>query len=84
MLGTPTDKQWPGVTSLRDWHVYPRWEAQDLARAVPTLDADGVDLLSVCSVNLLSHDTFIQFDALNIIIASLWMGKFVENKGDKE
>lgn len=46
LLGTPGEKQWPGVTTLRDWHVYPRWEAQDLARAVPALDADGVDLLS--------------------------------------
>ncbi|THG11147.1 hypothetical protein TEA_016390 [Camellia sinensis var. sinensis] len=46
LLGTPTDKQWPGVSSLRDWHVYPQWEAQNLARAVPSLGPDGVDLLS--------------------------------------
>ncbi|WOH08039.1 hypothetical protein DCAR_0727475 [Daucus carota subsp. sativus] len=46
LLGTPSEKQWPGVSSLRDWHVYPRWEPQNLARAVPSLDADGVDLLS--------------------------------------
>ncbi|WVY90378.1 hypothetical protein V8G54_035892 [Vigna mungo] len=46
MLGTPTEDQWPGVTSLRDWHVYPRWEPQSLARNVPTLGPDGVDLLS--------------------------------------
>ncbi|KAJ9185515.1 hypothetical protein P3X46_005142 [Hevea brasiliensis] len=46
MLGTPTDKQWPGVTSLRDWHVYPQWESQNLARAVPSLGPEGVDLLS--------------------------------------
>lgn len=47
MLGTPTEKQWPGVSSLRDWHVYPQWESQNLASAVPTLDPDGVDLLTV-------------------------------------
>jgi len=47
MLGTPTEEQWPGVTSLRDWHVYPRWESQSLARHVPTLGPDGLDLLSV-------------------------------------
>lgn len=52
LLGTPSDKQWPGVSSLRDWHVYPRWEPQNLARAVPSLDADGVDLLS----NMLKYD----------------------------
>ncbi|XP_020237774.1 cyclin-dependent kinase B1-1 [Cajanus cajan] len=46
MLGTPTEEQWPGVTSLRDWHVYPRWEPQSLARNVPTLGPDGLDLLS--------------------------------------
>ncbi|XWS44586.1 hypothetical protein CRYUN_Cryun15aG0059700 [Craigia yunnanensis] len=46
LLGTPTEKQWPGVSSLRDWHVYPQWEPQNLARAVPSLSADGVDLLS--------------------------------------
>ncbi|KNA11349.1 hypothetical protein SOVF_136010 [Spinacia oleracea] len=46
LLGTPTDEQWPGVSSLRDWHVYPQWEAQNLARAVPSLGPDGVDLLS--------------------------------------
>lgn len=47
LLGTPTEKQWPGVSSLRDWHVYPQWEPQNLARAVPSLGPDGVDLLSV-------------------------------------
>ncbi|CAN0880062.1 Cyclin-dependent kinase B1-2 [Linum grandiflorum] len=46
LLGTPTEKEWPGVTSLRDWHVYPLWEPQNLARAVPSLDSDGLDLLS--------------------------------------
>ncbi|KAL3569963.1 hypothetical protein D5086_029853 [Populus alba] len=46
LLGTPTEEQWPGVTSLRDWHVYPKWEPQNLARAVPSLGPQGVDLLS--------------------------------------
>ena len=47
LLGTPTEEQWPGVSSLKDWHVYPRWEPQNLARAVPSLGPDGIDLLSV-------------------------------------
>lgn len=47
LLGTPTEKEWPGVSSLRDWHVYPQWEPQNLERAVPSLGPDGVDLLSV-------------------------------------
>ncbi|GAU25600.1 hypothetical protein TSUD_260340, partial [Trifolium subterraneum] len=46
LLGTPTEQDWPGVSSLRDWHVYPRWESQNLARAVPSLAPEGVDLLS--------------------------------------
>ncbi|KAE8663737.1 Cyclin-dependent kinase B1-1 [Hibiscus syriacus] len=46
LMGTPTEKQWPGVTALRDWHVYPRWEPQSLDRVVPSLSPDGVDLLS--------------------------------------
>ncbi|KAF3444327.1 hypothetical protein FNV43_RR14017 [Rhamnella rubrinervis] len=52
LLGTPTEKQWPGVTSLRDWHVYPQWEPQNLARAVPSLGPEGIDLLS----NMLKYD----------------------------
>ncbi|KAL8141082.1 hypothetical protein V2J09_007103 [Rumex salicifolius] len=46
LMGTPNEDDWPGVTTLRDWHVYPQWEPQDLARAVPSLAPDGVDLLS--------------------------------------
>ncbi|KAJ4780067.1 Cyclin-dependent kinase 2 [Rhynchospora pubera] len=46
LLGTPTEKQWPGVTTLKDWHEYPQWKPQDMARAVPTLESEGVDLLS--------------------------------------
>ncbi|MCD9559402.1 hypothetical protein HAX54_017331 [Datura stramonium] len=47
LLGTPTEKEWPGVSSLRDWHVYPQWESQNLASAVPTLGPEGVDLLTI-------------------------------------
>ncbi|CAI9112568.1 OLC1v1013034C1 [Oldenlandia corymbosa var. corymbosa] len=49
LLGTPSEKQWPVVFSLRDWHVYSQWEPQDLARHVPSLGQDGLDLLSVSS-----------------------------------
>jgi hypothetical protein len=47
LLGTPDEKVWPGVTTLRDWHAYPQWKPHNLARAVPELDPGGVDLLSV-------------------------------------
>ncbi|KAL0844525.1 hypothetical protein Bca101_017771 [Brassica carinata] len=46
LLGTPTEKQWPGVMTLRDWHVYPKWEPQDLSRVVPSLSPEGLDLLT--------------------------------------
>ncbi|NP_001352671.1 Cyclin-dependent kinase B1-1 [Zea mays] len=46
LLGTPTEEQWPGVSDLRDWHEFPQWKPQGLARVVPTLEPEGVDLLS--------------------------------------
>ncbi|RZC78015.1 hypothetical protein C5167_002262 [Papaver somniferum] len=46
LLGTPTEEQWPGVTSLKDWHEYPQWKPRSLVHAVPSLEPEGVDLLS--------------------------------------
>ncbi|EES15619.1 hypothetical protein BDA96_08G028100 [Sorghum bicolor] len=46
LLGTPSEEQWPGVSELRDWHEFPQWKPQSLARVVPTLEPEGVDLLS--------------------------------------
>ncbi|XP_072954809.1 cyclin-dependent kinase B1-1 [Typha angustifolia] len=63
LLGTPTEEQWPGVTSLRDWHEYPQWKPQSLARAVPTLEPEGIDLLS----------KMLQFDPANRISAKAAM-----------
>ena len=45
LLGTPHERTWPGVTKLRDWHEFPQWRPQDLARVFPTLEEDGLDLL---------------------------------------
>ncbi|KAF6152197.1 hypothetical protein GIB67_005307 [Kingdonia uniflora] len=33
-------------SALRDWHEYPHWKPQNLARVVPSLEPEGVDLLS--------------------------------------
>ena len=41
---------WPGVSKLRDWHEFPNWQPQSLARAVPELvDESGhaIDFLEV-------------------------------------
>ncbi|KAL4371110.1 hypothetical protein HN51_015674 [Arachis hypogaea] len=46
LLGTPNEEVWPGVSKLMNWHEYPQWTPQELYMAVPTLDDQGVDLLS--------------------------------------
>ncbi|KAK7389470.1 hypothetical protein VNO78_24545 [Psophocarpus tetragonolobus] len=46
ILGTPTEHLWPGVTSLRDWHLYPTWPPQSLDSNLPSLCPLGLDLLS--------------------------------------
>ena len=45
LLGTPDEASWPGVTKLRDWHEFPRWAPQDLAKVFPALEPAGVDLM---------------------------------------
>lgn len=46
-LGTPNDEVWPGVSSLPDWKAtFPKWQKRSIRSAVPTLDEQGVDLLS--------------------------------------
>lgn len=47
LLGTPNEEVWPGVSNLMNWHEYPQWKAQNLSKAVPNLDKDGLDLLYV-------------------------------------
>jgi serine/threonine protein kinase len=50
LLGTPTEKVWPGVTAFPDMRpTYPRFERRALLDAVPALNAldnDGLDLLA--------------------------------------
>nr|BAB61877.1 cyclin-dependent kinase 1 [Acrosiphonia duriuscula] len=46
VLGTPNEEVWPGVTSLRDWHMYPQWQPMDLHTHLEgLLDHQGCDLL---------------------------------------
>eukprot|EP00741_Cyanophora_paradoxa_P024531 tig00000269_g23685.t1 len=46
-LGTPNEDVWPGVSQLPDYkNTFPNWPVQSLAKAVPQLDAAGLDLLS--------------------------------------
>ncbi|CAL5208216.1 unnamed protein product [Lathyrus oleraceus] len=46
LLGTPNEEVWPGVSKLMNWHEYPQWNPQNLAKAVPNLEESGLDLLS--------------------------------------
>lgn len=49
-LGTPSEAVWPGVTQLPDYKAtFPNWRKKNLRTMVPTLDADGAELLKVCS-----------------------------------
>jgi serine/threonine protein kinase len=45
-LGTPTEAEWPSVTTLPDYkREFPKWPKRSLRHAVPTLSPVGVDLL---------------------------------------
>ncbi len=47
LLGTPSETVWPGVSALKDFQpTFPQWRAKPLQKAVPRLDAHGIDLLS--------------------------------------
>lgn len=46
LMGTPNEQTWPGVTSLQDWNRdFPIWPSLNVARFVPGLSEEGVDLL---------------------------------------
>ena len=47
IMGTPSESIWPGVTKLPDYKVsFPQWKAKDLGEIVPSLGAEGLDLLT--------------------------------------
>ncbi|KAG0205023.1 Cyclin-dependent kinase catalytic subunit [Mortierella sp. GBA30] len=47
LRGTPDETLWPGITTLRDWKpTFPKWQRQPLEKTLPSLCADGVDLLN--------------------------------------
>lgn len=52
MLSTPTEDNWPGVTSLPDFKSsFPNWNKQPLHNVVTKLDDAGIDLLEVYSIS---------------------------------
>lgn len=51
ILGTPTESEWPGVTSFPDFKPsFPKWGRVDIANTVTTLDEYGLDLLDALLV----------------------------------
>ncbi|XP_078484914.1 cyclin-dependent kinase 2-like [Ciona intestinalis] len=45
-LGTPTEDEWPGVSSLPDFKTkFPNWPAQPLERVLPEINSVGIDFL---------------------------------------
>lgn len=50
-MGTPSESEWPGVTSFPDFKPsFPKWHRTDIAAIVPTLDDNGLDLLDALLV----------------------------------
>eukprot|EP01088_Endostelium_zonatum_P009755 TRINITY_DN23065_c0_g1_i1.p2 TRINITY_DN23065_c0_g1~~TRINITY_DN23065_c0_g1_i1.p2 ORF type:complete len:310 (-),score=53.66 TRINITY_DN23065_c0_g1_i1:1135-2064(-) len=46
VLGTFSEENWPGVTKLPAFNPkWPSWKGQDIARSIPQLDSNGIDLL---------------------------------------
>lgn len=51
VLGTPTDEDWPGVTSLKDYkQTFPQWKKGNICDSVKNLSEDGLDLLKKCLI----------------------------------
>lgn len=51
ILGTPSEQDWPGVTSFPDFKPsFPKWNRTDVAAVVPALDDNGLDLLDALLV----------------------------------
>jgi cyclin-dependent kinase 1 len=73
LLGTPTESQWPGVTSLQDYNpAFPQWPRLNISTIVPGLDAIGANLVDQCvdyrpqaritARGAMSHGWFDDFD----------------------
>ncbi len=51
-MGTPNEDTYPNVTHMPNWNdAFPVWPALDLRHWVPSLGAEGVDLLMVGEVS---------------------------------
>ncbi|PVH95152.1 Pkinase-domain-containing protein [Periconia macrospinosa] len=77
VLGTPTEADWPGVTSFPDFKAsFPKWARTDIADTVKSLDEDGLDLLDA----LLVYDPAGRISAKQAVIHPYFQG-FNGNNG---
>ncbi|KAJ4299083.1 Cyclin-dependent kinase catalytic subunit [Kalmusia sp. IMI 367209] len=71
VLGTPTEQDWPGVTSFPDYKAsFPKWNKQDIAGTVTSLDDYGLDLLDA----LLVYDPAGRISAKQAVIHPYFTG----------
>lgn len=65
LLGTPQEKEWPGVTSLPDYATtFPNWSQNTLRRKFKDFDENGLDLLE----KLLKYDPAERISAKEALI----------------
>ncbi|XP_025081640.1 cyclin-dependent kinase 2-like [Pomacea canaliculata] len=61
-LGTPDESTWPGVTKLPDYKsTFPRWPPTSIQEVVPSLEAQGLDLLD----RMLTYEPSMRISARN-------------------
>jgi cyclin-dependent kinase len=71
ILGTPSEQDWPGVTSFPDFKPsFPKWARTDIAAIVTSLDDVGLDLLD----NLLVYDPAGRISAKQTVIHPYFTG----------
>jgi len=64
VLGTPTESDWPGVTSLPDYKsTFPKWKPQELSRVIAGLDEDARELIT----SMLVYDPPSRISAKNAV-----------------
>ncbi|KAF9782467.1 Pkinase-domain-containing protein [Thelephora terrestris] len=65
IMGTPNEERWPGVSQLPDYKpTFPQWPGADLASQLPSLEAQGVDLVK----QLLVYDTSKRISAKRALV----------------
>jgi serine/threonine protein kinase len=61
IMGTPTEKTWPGVTGLPDYKdCFPKWHGSSLEKMMPSLPPEGIGLLK----RMLTYDPAARISAL--------------------